>query len=245
MGNSPSTQTDPQRTFSQTSCEPAHVPNEDQHILNGGIQSLGAPTGLVIEPADLSQLKGHTLIGQHTFAGGFRKVLVFPGVLDLPREISLYMIMEVDEPIDRIEKFLGMIVSAPKASNLTPDILLSIRITIKSILKSYIAKTLKVLVLHQVVVDLDLLELVRSLNLRTLYLHYIFIEKCIHNQYSISLPETLEAFHLILEQVIIDDLTLTLPKELKMLTVVFGPTETPYQYPMKFNGKNATSLTSL
>jgi hypothetical protein len=106
-------------------------------------------------------------------------------------------------------------------------------------------KTLGVLVLHRVPISNDWITPLSLLNLRVLYLHYVPIGEGGHVSYSIFLPETLEQFHIILDQLVTADITFPLPKTLKNLAARFGPTKAPYRRPLKFEGNNAISLTTM
>ena len=234
--------------------KPTESPNEGQQLqkptesLNSGTQQLQRPTEFVTESVEFTQALTEADIDSFDWSGKIycHKVLVFPGLTkNLPKEISLYVFTDVSGSVDQTQKLLGMIISVSDDANLTPMTRLSFEEFIEFFLNSDIAKTLEILVLHQITINYNLIKLVASLNLRRLHLDDIFFGRGSHEYFNIFFPKTLERLHISLNREVTDDITFQLPKNLNKLSVCFGPTTNPSKRPIKFEGQCAASLTTM
>jgi hypothetical protein len=159
------------------------------------------------------------------------------------------MFTGLDETSNQNQDPYGMIINASNASYSNRQASIQTKDFMEAFLNSNIAKALKVLVLHQVVIGFDLIGLICLLKPQTLYLQGVFLgpgTEDLHLFLTLSLPETLEQFYLNLDKEVTDDFTFILPRSLKELKAHFGPTKNPHKSPIKFDwAQKFSSLTAM
>ena len=221
------------------------VPTSDElgPSLDGEPAPLRGSTTIITEPVDFHQVLKQVEVQFFPFPGEFycQRVSLLPDAIDVPKEISLYMITKDQTPMNQLQEVFGMIVDMPNSVDFDSTVFSSLKESIITILQSDIARNIKVLILHRVAIKgLSLSE--RFPELEVLYLHRVSLSSKMARGFAIYFCKNLKELHVILDQVVDDVTSLHLPRGLTKLKAYFDQTERAYKQALWICAYNIVSL---